>query len=1135
MALVSRIAIFSALILAAALNAQTPTGNIEGLITDPGGALVGGGSVSVIESATGRTIRITTDDQGRYAAHGLLPGAYEVLAQATGFADRRVTSVTVNAGSVVTVAVALQIAPLGQTITTTADPVLIDASRHTLDSVITGAEIDSLPLFERNFLDLAGIAPGVQVRIGDFIDPTKAQVYRGVSIAGRSGKTTRVQLDGIDVTDEMAGSTVANFSPLSVSEFEIARSSLDPSTSITSTGSISIISRGGANRVHGSAFWDYYNQDMGARLEYNAAAVPFHRNRTGFSAGGPIVRDKLFWFVDWERHYQQEQLVTIVPDFPQLNLTQAAPIGIRYVDGRADWNATNAVRVFYRFHHDWNIATSGIPSSPSQLVNWTNTSTVGLEMSKGRMTHSYRFGYVNFNNRVQDGNPAVPFPQAPGGTPYFLAVWPFEAGPQSGQTNYIDTLQNSYEGALNVNRHILRFGFDARHIVLGYSGSFAMSVTGSRNAQIVSQIAASGGNVQDPTEYPLLNFTVSPQAGYVFLDPAHGMPHGGEYNTRLGAFVQDSIKLSRRLTLNLGLRWQYETRYFSNPAVPRDPVLDRWIPGAAAMPRFPKDCFSPSFGFAWDVRGDGKTVVRGGFYKGFERSLMFQDELLMMPPGIGWDIYTIAGVQGPDGTPIDVDGRHPAGNYTDLQGQPIKTAIGTIEAVNRAVEAAYRGYHFDPKSGASLFSQTAGLAGGALYPGNQFKIPYALQFNLGVQRQLARGVVLSADYVVNRAVGLPLATVDAERRLDAATLNVGAAQARMNTVLGGRSVDQWIAANPAGTISQFRMATDAIFTGLSPDYYRANFVRGGFANYRALQIGLNAYKGLAGPFKDLTVAANYTLSRAESIGAMAEFNFMGGSENSTPVTDNHNWNNRDGFGPSALDRTHMISAAVTFTMPGRVRFSSMWTFQTAPPLLISVPNLSAATAGANAFFASDLNGDGGPGVSPRTDLFPGLRSAGRAVKTIDDMNRVIADFNARYAGQLTPHGQALASAGLFTEAQLKNLGAVTPFVPLIPQNNPLPWHNLFVSDLSVDRPIKLARWRDGMEVAPFVAVFNLFNHAPAQIGDYGMFGTALAGLFGSMNFDYAHAPPGQQASDLDASRGRLNPTRKIMVGVRFSF
>jgi len=129
-------------------------------------------------------------------------------------------------------------------------------------------------------------------------------------------------------------------------------------------------------------------------------------------------------------------------------------------------------------------------------------------------------------------------------------VGPFEAGPESPRTNYIDTLQNSYEGSPQANRHIIRFGFDARRIVLGYSGGFAMSVTGSRNAQIIEQIAARGGNIQDPTEYPLLNFGVSPQAGYVFLDAAHGMPHGGEYNTRLGSFVQDSIKLSSQLTLN---------------------------------------------------------------------------------------------------------------------------------------------------------------------------------------------------------------------------------------------------------------------------------------------------------------------------------------------------------------------------------------------------------------------------------------------------------------------------------------------------------------------------------------------------------------------------------------------------------
>ena len=1132
----TRAAALTAFVLCAVICAQTPTGNIEGAITDPDDALVAGASVAVIETATGRTIELKTDGVGRYAARNLLPGRYEVFVQATGFASKRVLGIPVDAGAVVNIGVGLELASAAGAVTVTADPVGVDTTRQTLDSVVTNHEIENMPLFGRNFLDLAALAPGIQVRNGTQLDPTKGEVYRGVSVAGRSGKTTRVQIDGIDVTDEVGGTTTANFSPDSVSEFQLTRSSLDPSTSMTSAGAVNIISRSGGNQVHGGSFWDYYNQDMGARMQYNPVSVPFHRNRAGAAVGGPLVPNKLFWFADWERHYQEEQRISRVPDFPQLNLTQGVPIGIRYADGRLDWNATRAVRVFYRFHHDWNMATSGAPASPSQLVNWTNTSTVGVDFASARTTHTYRFGYVNFNDHVQSRELDSKFPRAPGGTPYHLAVGSYDAGPDlaTPQTTYQDNFQNSYEGSLVVNRHTLRFGFDARRIVLGFNGSGQMSVTGSRNAQIISQIAARGANVQDPSEYPLLNFMVFPQDGYVWLAPAHGMPHGGEYDTRLAWFAQDSIKVARRLTLNLGVRWQYDTRFISNPEVPRDPVLERWIPGASATPRCPKNLFSPSFGFAWDPQGNGKTVIRGGFYRAFENSLIFKDESLMLPAGIGSDAYSITAVQGPDGKPIDVDGRHPTGNYSDLQNQPIKSVIGAIEGLRNAVAAAHRNYRFDPKSGTSLFSQTLGLASGVIVPGNQYKAPYALQFNIGVQRQLLPGMVLSADYVVNRAVGLPIVSVDYERRLDAATFNAASAQARMNATLGGRTVDQWIAANPSGNISTFRMINDATFTGLTPDYYRAMFAAGAFARYRALQVALRGRKAAVGRFKDLAVSASYALSRAESSGAIAELKPQGASENTSTVADNRRWNSRELFGPSGLDRTHILSAAVTFTVPGGFRLSSLWGFQTAQPLLMTVPNRSAGTSGANNFFATDLNGDGGTGASARPDLFPGLRAAGRDPKSFQAMNQVIADFNRKYAGQLTPHGQALVAAGLFTEAQLKTLGAVIPFVPAIPEDNPVPGNNLFVTDLRVDRAFKLPRLREGLMIVPFADFYNLFNHAPTQIATYGMVNT-LAGIFGSLNFDYANAPAGQRASDLEAARGRLNPTRKVMVGIRFAF
>src|SRR5258708_1490371 len=117
---------------------------------------------------------------------------------------------------------------------------------------IMDSEIHNIPLFSRNFLDLAALAPGVIVRDGQSIFPGKTVGYRAVGISGRSGIGTRVQIDGIDVTDAIGGSTVSNLSSDAVSEFQLSRSSLDISSPMTSSGAVSIISKSGDNEVHGT-------------------------------------------------------------------------------------------------------------------------------------------------------------------------------------------------------------------------------------------------------------------------------------------------------------------------------------------------------------------------------------------------------------------------------------------------------------------------------------------------------------------------------------------------------------------------------------------------------------------------------------------------------------------------------------------------------------------------------------------------------------------------------------------------------------------------------------------------------------------------------------------------------------------
>ena len=1121
----------AALFLCASVWAQTPTGSIEGTVTDPAGAVVPGAGVVVTESGTGRTIPLTTNSSGLYAVRDLLPGTYSVKVTAPGFSAKDLRNVVVNTGSVVNGNVTLDIGKTGEVVEVSAQGISVDTTRQTVDTIVTESQIKNMPLFSRNFLDLAALAPGVVIRDGGVIDPTKTFAYRAVSVAGSSGTGTRVQIDGIDVTDETVGTTTANISDEAVAQFQITRSSLDISTSLTSTGAINVITKSGTNQLHGSGFYDFYNQDLGARLDYNANSEPFSRKRFGVSLGGPILKDRLFFFGNFERTYQNSQARFDSAEFPQLNVSQAFPTALRYALGRVDWNITSAARAFYKFQHNYDLSTGGTPPSPFQNLDNTNTHTVGLDYSRGRLANSLRYGYVNFNNAIISQELQDKFPSL-NGQQYQLNVGSYGAGPNglAPQATYQDNIQISYDGSFLFGKHTIRFGGGYTHIKLGGFANFAgpLTVNGVFDAGTKADLQKAGQDLKVPQNFPLDSFSLGPANGFFTLAPCHNLPHGCHINNRTGIYGGDTIKLTKRLTLNLGLRWEYDSGFFSNdPNVHREPDLELFGRGFSQTPKAPKNLFSPSFGFAFDPTGSGKTAIRGGFYKAYEANIfnnILFDEFAQLPAGIGPDSYDQSGVFGPDGTPINVDGKHPDGDYSDLVGLPIKDTLPTILRVNNALQTAYSTYKFDPAKGRSLFKTSRGNTFGYQLPGNQFKVPYALQFNIGIQHELHPGTVLTVDYIYNHGIGLPYMGVDFEQRRAASTLNVGNATTQVNKVLAGASVDQYIASHPSATIKSFGLATDAIFQGKTPYYTRARLFQGGFTKYRALQANLTGRVGDFMRLHDTQYTVSYSLGRAEASAGAGRAEFL------TGPFDNFKPNSKQTFGPSGNDYLHILTASAVLRMPFGFQVNSIWRFRSTTPSTLVVPNLGGAISGANGIFGTDLNGDGGVGGGgPRSDVFPGVNVGqfGRDIGSIGDLNKQITAFNQNSAGKLTPAGQALVTAGLFTEAQLKKLGAVVPTVPLVPSNAPNPWHDLFTTDVRLTRPIKIHSER--LSISPFLDVINLFNHAPRN--NYA----GLSAQFGALNFDYVNAPEGQHASDLAAQALRLNPTRQLQLGIRVDF
>ncbi|MBV9308057.1 MAG: hypothetical protein JOZ45_18060, partial [Acidobacteriaceae bacterium] len=393
-----------------------------------------------------------------------------------------------------------------------------------------------------------------------------------------------------------------------------------------------------------------------------------------------------------------------------------------------------------------------------------------------------------------------------------------------------------------------------------------------------------------------------------------------------------------------------------------------------------------------------------------------------------------------------------------------------------------------------------------------------------VQHELKRNLVVTADYIYNRGIGLPYLIEDFERRRDARFFNASAAQAKVASVLGGATVAQYLAANPGTTIGKFGLASDAVFPGLTPNFTYGRFTTGGFTKYQALQLSLRGRIGSWGPFRDNFMNVAYSRGLNQSTGTTgtatrAEFR--------ATAANNNNPNDPVYFGPTGLDYRHVLTVANVSTLPLGFRINTITQFRTAPPQILFMPALGA-TSGANFIFGTDLNGDGGSTTSTsRTDLVPGLNYGqfGRAIGSFAELNQVITNYNNTVAGRLTPAGQDLVSTGIFTQAQMVQLGAVSPRIPLVSATAPNPFHNVFTTDLRFDRPVRF--FGEHLLVTPFVDFFNVFNHAP--MAGYG----GLGATFGSYNFAYTQ--PGQSASDLALQTGRISLTRQVQFGIRADF
>jgi carboxypeptidase family protein len=1164
-----RSAMFALLLaLGSSVIAQHIRGALEGTITDPNGAVLSGAKVTVKNDATNVEVRVTANDRGYFNVQNLEAGSYTVTVEQSGFRKYVAKDVNVKVGAVIPLAVGLQVGGQEQVVEVTATntEASVDTSRATVDGVITAKTIENLPLNGRNFLDLAQLEPGVQVRDGGDFDPTKNQMI-GVSIGGRSGRSTRIQVDGVDITDETVGTTTANVSNETIQEFQVSRSTLDASTDLTSSGAVNIVTRSGGNAIHGSGFAFFRDESFSSDIRTDKTAPsskkpPFDRQQVGGRAGGYFIKDKWFWHAEYEHNNQDGQQFTAIPAFPQFNGAFGVPLDERLGGARTDYNLTQNLKAFYRYGYNYNFGVTGFGLNDLGAfanLNNTNTHVAGFDYTTSRWTHSGRFSYLNFNNFIVDANAAAGTPAtlASNGTPVLVNIQNIlTVGPDSlaPQKTFQDNKQSKYDASVVARNHTFRFGASYNRIDEAVFASFfgnAPRIRSVRNADTIP-IAVSFGGAGDPLNYPLTQIVLGNGLGAFSERPALGFSNGGTINDRLGLYFSDAWKVKRNFTLNYGLRYVYDSA-LSDSDLARAPMLAQFNPALAGKPNNDKNNFAPQIGFAYDLRSDGKFVIRAGAGLYYDTNIINNflfDRVLNLPPGLGNDTPVLNG-----GNPVLVNpgngqclfditsfnttpGQCSGG--VNLLAQPLKNVIAATALMQRTLQQVTAGLasNFQP-TGDPFFNSTLDALGSIIF--NKYKRPYSVMVNAGIQYELRPGLVLSMDYLRNRGVHFNQVT-DLNRLGAANTLNVPGARAAINATANsfGADPDNGVPPPCAGltgsgaitclinnkaSISDFGAnglgagsAVDGFaFQGLNPNFRGMGFIQSlGLSTYNAFTVNLRGRLGSIGPFKGMTGNISYALSRFESSGGDQEF-ISGSAFNDTPTKF---------YGPAGLDRKHQFSMGLSADLPWKFRLSTSTRITSA---LSQSVFLSCTDCGAAEIFLSDLDGDG-----VTEDPLPGTNRGafGRSVKDGQALNALISAFNQQAGnGTLTPAGQALVSAGLFTQAQLRSLGAVFNGggpISLAP-NNQVGLDSFINTDVRLAWAYKL---RERVEIQPMVEVFNLFN-----IANFDTPGNRLTGFLDGSPGSINGTSPDLRSNRYGLGSGSFAPgiPRAFQFGIRVGF
>src|SRR5437660_2916496 len=590
------------------------TGSIVGTVTDPTGAVVSNAKVLITSISTGQKTELTSNAAGAFGSGPLSPGNYKVQISAKGFSTVS-QQVTVQVGNTATVNANLIVGQESTIVEVQGSVVQVNTEQATVQGVLTSAQIENLPVNGRNFLDLAQLEPGVQIQDGQNFDPTKAG-YSSISFGGRCGRTARINVDGVDVSDETVGTTTADVPASAIAEFQLSQSSLDLSNDLTSSGAVNVATRSGTNSFHGEGFGLIRDHSFAAS-QPGGQDLYSQRSQFGGRFGGPLIKNKFFFFLDGERTKQDSAAPVILAGTPFVGFggSFGSPFRENNVLAKADYALGGSAKAFYKYSYFSNslFATFGLGYSVYDNKDVTRQHVVGLDWSTGATSHIIGFTYLKFQNQIVDatlGDNSLPLCC----TGLELSSSSFFVGPNllAPQSTPQSNHQIKYDGGKSIRSHTLRYGVAFNHIQGGGFADFygtAPRVSWSAGTDPVGSLP---GGAANPLNYPVQRLRVGNGQGFNTLDPALGFPAGGlGPDNRLGLYAGDSWKIKPNFTLSFGLRYDRDTGR-TDSDLPPDPSINAVFPGFGNRVKQANTNFAPQLGFAWDPRNNGKIVIRGG-------------------------------------------------------------------------------------------------------------------------------------------------------------------------------------------------------------------------------------------------------------------------------------------------------------------------------------------------------------------------------------------------------------------------------------------------------------------------------------------------------------------------------------------